>query len=201
MDRRQQIREQLRAKRAAQSLEACARDSELICTQLTRSKPFRAAQRIAAYFAHGKEVDLSSAMLTAWQWHKQIFLPVLASFPKGHLWWLPYTMDTPLYENRFGIPEPQHTRRARATKLRSLDLILMPLVGFDMHGHRIGMGGGFYDRSLAQLAHDHTAWHRPLRIGVAFSWQEVANIPVQPWDIPLDGVITEHGMHYFRSYT
>lgn len=201
MDPRQQIRQSLRAKRDAQSLEACAHDSELICEQLIRNKAFQRAQRIACYFAHGKEADLTTAMLAAWQRNKQTFLPVLSSFPKGHLWWLPYDMDTPLYKNRFGIPEPHHNRRARTTKLRSLDLILMPLVGFDANGHRIGMGGGFYDRSLARLVHNSTAWHRPLRIGVAFSWQEVTKIPVEAWDIPLDGVVTEHGMRFFRSHT
>lgn len=201
MDPRQQLRQTLRTRRDAQSFEACQHDSLVICEQLIRSKTFRSARRIACYFAHGKEVDLTVMMLSAWQAHKQIFLPVLASFPKGHLWWLPYEMDTPLYENRFGIPEPQHTRRARTTKLRSLDLILMPLVGFDAHGHRIGMGGGFYDRSLAQLTQTSMNWHCPLRIGVAFSWQEVARIPVQPWDIPLDGVVTEHGLHFFGSKT
>jgi len=199
MDPRQQIRQSLRTRRDAQTVAACQHVSLQICEQLIRSTPFRDAQRIAGYFPHGKEVDLTRVMQTAWSWNKQVFLPVLASFPRGHLSWLPYAADTPLYQNRFGIPEPRHTRREHVMKLRSLDLILMPLVGFDAQGNRIGMGGGFYDRSLAQLAHTRTRWHRPLRIGVAFSWQEVSDIPVQEWDIPLDGVVTEHGIRIFGS--
>jgi 5-formyltetrahydrofolate cyclo-ligase len=196
MDQRQQIRQALRARRDAQSLEQCQLDSARICETLIRSPILRRAKRIACYFAHGKEVDLTNLMLAAWQRNKQIFLPVLAQFPKGHLWWLPYTVDTPLYRNRFGISEPQHPKRLRRTKLRSLDVILMPLVAFDAKGHRIGMGGGFYDRSLARLHHDHS-WHRPLRIGVAFSWQQVPSIRAQAWDIPLDAVATEQSMTFF----
>ena len=196
MDQRQQIRQTLRARREAQSIEQCQHDSTQICETLIRNPVWQRAKRIACYFAHGKEVDLTDLMLAAWQRNKQTFLPVLAQFPKGHLWWIPYAMDTPLYTNRYGIPEPQHPKRLRRTKLRSLDVILMPLVAFDARGHRIGMGGGFYDRSLARLQHDHS-WHRPLRIGVAFSWQQVPAIPAQAWDIPLDAVVTEQSMTFF----
>ena len=196
MDQRQQIRQALRARREAQSNEQCQHDSALICDILVRSRLIERAKRIACYFPHGKEVDLTDFILAAWQRNKQTFLPVLAQFPKGCLWWLPYSKDTPLYENRFGIPEPQRPRRLRRTKLRSLDVILMPLVAFDAKGHRIGMGGGFYDRSLGRLVGKHS-WHRPFRIGVAFSWQQVPAIPAQPWDIPLDAVVTEQGMTIF----
>ena len=196
MDQRQQIRQTLRARRDAQSIEQCQQDSAQICETLIRNPVWQRAKRIACYFAHGKEVDLTDLMLAAWQRNKQTFLPVLAQFPKGHLWWIPYAMDTPLYTNRYGIPEPQHPKRLRRTKLRSLDVILMPLVAFDAKGHRIGMGGGFYDRSLARLQHDHS-WHRPLRIGVAFSWQQVPAIPAQAWDVPLDAVATEQSMTFF----
>ena len=199
MDPRQQIRQQLRARRDAQSIEVCQRDSVQICENLIRSKPIQTGRRIACYFAHGKEVDLTHLMSTAWQRNKQIFLPVLAQFPKGHLWWLPYEVDTPLYLNRYGIPEPSHPRRLRQTKLRSLDVILMPLVAFDAMGQRIGMGGGFYDRSLARLRGNNQSWHRPLRVGVAFSWQQVQSIPAQPWDIPLDAVVTEQSMTFFGA--
>lgn len=200
MDQRQQIRQALRARREAQSIEQCQHDSAQICENLIRSAPLRTAKRIACYFAHGKEVDLTTFMLAAWQFRKQTFLPVLAHFPKGHLWWLPYEMDTPLYHNRFGIPEPRHPRRLRRTKLRSLDVILMPLVAFDMQGQRIGMGGGFYDRSLARLQHSHHSWHRPKLVGVAFSWQQVQSIPAQPWDIPMDAVITEQSITFFGDH-
>ncbi len=197
MDARQQIRTQLRQRRSQQSLSDCQRDSAQICDHLLKSREFRGAQRLAFYFAHGKEVDLSLLMHQAWLRKKQVFLPVLATFPQGTLWWLPYYIDTPLYQNRFGIPEPVHARRLRRTKLRSLDIILMPLVAFDQAGHRIGMGGGFYDRSLSRLQHNHS-WHRPIRIGVAYSWQQVEHIPAQPWDIPLDAVVTEQGLTTFR---
>lgn len=197
-DIRQAIRAQLRQRREQLTTAECAHLSGRICEHLVRSRLFRTSHRIACYFPHGKEVDLTDLMLQAWAQGKTTFLPVLARFPKGHLWWLPYYIDTPLYRNRFGIPEPAHARRLRSTKLRSLDLILVPLVAFDSSGQRIGMGGGFYDRSLARIRHTHS-WHRPRRIGVAFSWQEVEHIPAQPWDVPLDGIVTDQGITTFRS--
>ncbi len=73
----------------------------------------------------------------------------------------------------------------------------MPLIGFDAHGGRIGMGGGYYDASLAFLA-VRRVWRRPRLIGVAFSAQEVEYIPLDPWDIPLDGILTESGFRWAR---
>jgi 5-formyltetrahydrofolate cyclo-ligase len=95
--------------------------------------------------------------------------------------------------NRYGIPEylPRAVRRVRA---RQLDLLFMPLLGFDSQGWRIGMGGGYYDASLAHLRESNTRclrWRHPHLIGVAFSVQEIASAPNDPWDVRLDGVLTE----------
>ena len=95
--------------------------------------------------------------------------------------------------NRFGIPEP--SRRNRRLRLAwTLDLLLVPLVGFDTECHRLGMGGGYYDRTLSYLSHrDH--WRRPRLIGLAHECQRVAALPVRPWDIPLDFVVTERQVY------
>jgi len=79
------------------------------------------------------------------------------------------------------------------TPLAALDIALVPLVAFDDYGRRLGMGGGYYDRTFAYLRHrEH--WRRPKLIGVAFEFQRVAELPAQPWDVPLDGIITEKGL-------
>ena len=77
---------------------------------------------------------------------------------------------------------------------RWLDLVLVPLVGFDDRGNRLGMGAAFYDRHFAFLRH-RRAWRRPLLIGLAFELQRVDRLPVAPHDVPLWGIVTERGFY------
>ncbi|MGD9385851.1 MAG: 5-formyltetrahydrofolate cyclo-ligase [Thioalkalispiraceae bacterium] len=198
MDKRQQIRSELKQRRAKYSDSQCQSLSWQICNHLQNQRAFTNGQRFAFYYPMGNEVDLRELMERSWSLEKKVFLPVLAGFPKGCLWWVEHTPATPMYLNQYGIPEPEHPRRARRTKLRSLDIIFMPLVAFDTVGNRMGMGGGFYDRSLAKVYRADNTWHRPLRLGVAYSWQQVDAIPAEKWDIPLDAIATENGVTWFR---
>ena len=200
MKTRQQLRTELKQRRSQCSMTQCQHDSLRICDALYRTNLYRNAKRIAFYYPTGKEVNLLPLIEHAWTQQKQVFLPVLAQFPQSRLWWIPYSPDTPCYLNQFGIPEPHHNKQTRRTKLRSLNMILMPLVGFDQAGNRLGMGGGYYDRSLAHLPRHMTSWQRPLKIGIAYSWQQVDSIPHEKWDIPLDAVVTETGLTWFRSH-
>ena len=88
--------------------------------------------------------------------------------------------------NRYGIIESSDPRQRG---LNSLDALLIPLVGFDARGNRLGMGAGFYDRALSKRL-----GRRPLAIGVAFGCQQVDSLPVDPWDQPLDYVVTDAGV-------
>ena len=198
MDQRQQIRAELKQRRNNHSQAQCQALSIQICSQLQNQRDFKTRNRFAFYFPVGNEVDLTALMSHAWSLKKKTYLPVLATFPKGTLWWIKHTATTALYLNRFGIPEPEHPARARRTKLSSLDMIFMPLLGFDNKGHRMGMGGGFYDRSLSRCYRPDKLWHRPIRMGVAYSWQQVDSIPVENWDIPLDAITTENGITWFE---
>ena len=96
----------------------------------------------------------------------------------------------PLRRNRFGLAEPA-PRAARQRPAWTLDLILLPLVGFDARGGRIGMGGGFYDRSLA-YRNRYKNWHKPTIIGLAHACQQVDQLPLSSWDVRLDAVVTPH---------
>lgn len=99
--------------------------------------------------------------------------------------------------NRYGIPEYRHPL-AKLVRVQNLDLLFIPLLGFDSHGFRLGMGGGYYDASLAHLNRVRS-WRRPRVIGVAFSTQEVERLPNDPWDIPMDAVLTEREYRVFHS--
>jgi 5-formyltetrahydrofolate cyclo-ligase len=96
--------------------------------------------------------------------------------------------------NRFGIPEPVVAQR-QLIKPWALDMVFVPLVAFDNHGHRLGMGGGYYDRTFA-FKLQRTYLTGPVMVGLAHNLQHRPSIASNPWDIPLDWVITE--THRYR---
>jgi 5-formyltetrahydrofolate cyclo-ligase len=197
MDDRQSLRMTIRQGRAKLDPVWCEASSALICKHLAETWLYRRANRIAFYFAQHNEVNLELLMHQAWSSHKQVYLPILGLRYSGQLWFVPCQADTPLYKNRFGILEPVHATHERRTSLRSLDLILMPLVAFDRQGNRLGMGGGFYDKTLSSLQTSCKRWSRPKRIGIAYDMQGVESIAGEAWDVPLDGVVTESGLQWF----
>lgn len=145
------------------------------------------AHRIGIYFAGNGELDPLPAFQQIPLRHKQLYLPVLDPLRAGMLRFVPWNRDTRLTTNRFGIPEPC-LRQHQGVQTWTLDLILMPLVAFDDYGNRLGMGGGFYDRTLEAL------WRHPVRprlVGVAHGFQRVEHLPAASWDIPVDTVITD----------
>ena len=165
-------------------------------TQLARhfcSHPlFLHRQHIAFYLPNDGELDLRPLIERAWAMGKSCYLPVLSPLYHNRLWFAPYLPDSPLRNNRFGIPEPACPWR-RMRPVWSLDLVLTPLVAFDRYGNRLGMGGGFYDRSLAYLER-RQAWQKPRLIGTAYGFQQVPQLPVASWDVPLHGIVTEQGL-------
>ena len=106
-----------------------------------------------------------------------------------------YLPGMPMRPNRFAIPEPA-IARAQLLPAQSLDLILMPLVGFDRSGNRLGMGGGFYDRTLA-FRHHRDGYRGPLLLGLAYQFQCLDGLQARHWDVPLDGILTEKYLRRF----
>ncbi len=154
----------------------------------------RACRRIAFYLSEDGEVDLGPAMTQAFRCRKQVFLPVLRAYPQRALWLCEFRPGDRLNRNRFGIGEPDHRHR-RPVDPWGLDLVLMPLVGFDEDGNRLGMGGGFYDRTFAyRRLRRH--WKKPKLIGVAHECQKVSLIEHRPWDVRVDGVVTEKAIYW-----
>jgi len=134
------------------------------------------------------EVDLMPTMQAIKDKHS-LYLPRLK--PDTTLDFLLWQADAVMQANGLGIPEPIGDE---VITIAALDVVLMPLVAVDGQGNRLGMGAGYYDKSLAQ------AIQRPYLIGVAHECQRVESIPVDAWDIPLDALVTEEGVTVWQPY-
>jgi 5-formyltetrahydrofolate cyclo-ligase len=186
---RRELRAAMRSCRMALSRRQRAHQAELAAQAFARSWLFRQSRAVAGYLARQGEMDPAPLLKRALAMHKQVYLPVLHALDGYHLWFAPYRPGDPLRPNKFGIPEPVCPLR-RMRRAQDLDLIMVPLLAFDRLGQRLGMGGGFYDRTLAFRLR-RRFWKRPRIIGLAYSFQKVDVIPSRPWDVPLDGVVTE----------
>lgn len=171
--------------------------SQAVCRRLSRQKLFRTSRRIAAYLPADGEVDPRPLIELAWQLGKQVYLPVLIPWLGNRLWFARYTPDTRLASNRFGIAEPEISHRQRIAA-HALDLVLTPLVGFDNNGNRLGMGGGYYDRSFSHLLR-HKHWCKPRLAGLAYDFQQLPRLSSRPWDVPLTAVVTDTDWHLFTQ--
>ena len=183
------LRRQLRRLRRALSTSQRTQAAQRLARRLTGVSLFRSRQRIAFYLPNDGELDLRPLLARADRWGKRCFLPVIR--PSQRLWFAAYRPGKPLQKNSLGIPEPIRSQRVGA---KNLDLILMPLVAFDDQGNRLGMGGGYYDRTLAYL-HQRRSWRRPRLVGIAYEFQRVDALDARPWDVPLDGVMTDQRWH------
>ena len=185
-----QLRQKLRSRR--QSLPAVEREQKSIdiTRNLARYLSYRKAVRVAAYMASAEEVETIYAMEMAVAERKKIYLPVIntAGWRVSPLLFENYIPGlTQTRANRYGIPEPVH-RAGTALQAREMDLILVPLVGFNDRCDRIGMGAGYYDRSLADSGFRNTRF-----VGLAFACQE-ADFEPAAHDIPMHAIITEEGV-------
>ena len=127
-------------------------------------------------------------MASAENLNKQCFLPIVGPNKTNNLYFRPFDANTKLKPNRYGILEPSFDE-GKIVFPQSLDVLFMPLVGFDRQGNRIGMGGGYYDRALAFMKEQETS--SLTLVGLAHSIQEVPQISSQSWDIPLHLIATE----------
>ena len=184
------LRNKLRAQRQSLSPRERSEKSLAIAQNLARYLPFRRARDVAFYVATTEEVETSDAISLSIEMEKNLFLPVInrASWRAPPLLFQPYIPgESRMIKNRYGIPEPEH-RAGTAKQARALDLIAVPLVGFNRHCDRIGMGAGYYDRALAV-----TGYRRTHYVGLAFACQE-ADFEPADHDIPMHAVITEKGV-------
>ena len=188
---RVQLRKLLRSKRRSLSSSQQIQAAQQLYQQLAQHQLFRRAQHVAFYLASDGEIDPALLMREAWRRGKHVYLPVLARWPKTTMVFQRVRPIQQWEKNRFGILQPRWCV-ADQRSIWALDAVFLPLVGFDQQGGRLGMGGGFYDRCFAQL-HLRNHLTTPQRIGLAHACQQVEQLPVASWDVPLHAVVTDLG--------
>ncbi|CAC9962097.1 5-formyltetrahydrofolate cyclo-ligase (EC 6.3.3.2) [uncultured Gammaproteobacteria bacterium] len=149
--------------------------------QVQKIVNFQHGQKIAIYLPNDGEIDTKYIQNFLKKQEISTYLPILVGksleFAK---------IGENFRNNQYGIPEPVSTDIISAEQL---DILFIPLVGFDADKNRIGMGGGYYDRTLAFKKQQKTA-KNPKIVGLAFDCQQVEKLEVQEWDVPLDAITT-----------
>ena len=190
---RAHLRRLLRQRRKALGAAAQQLASRGLYRQLAQHPLFRRARHIALYLPNDGEIDPRPLLRAAQRRGKATYLPVLNAWPRSKMVFQRVRPNERLSANRFGIPEPRHNPK-RQRKIWALDLVLLPLVGFDRFGGRLGMGGGFYDRSLAYQKM-RKKWHKPTLLGLAHECQQVDRLLMASWDVPLAATVTSRGWY------
>lgn len=182
---RDQLRKTIRAARKSLSVAEQSQASINACQRMLDALKVNQVQHVALYLTHDGELATPPLIEALWQLGIQTYLPRLHPFNAGQLVFLHYSANTPMQPNQFGILEPKLDVRA-IMPIERLDVVITPLVAFDLKGNRMGMGGGYYDRTLAN-------WQdkgKPLPMGYAHDCQQVTRLPCEHWDVPLPFIIT-----------
>ncbi|HDX8786890.1 TPA: 5-formyltetrahydrofolate cyclo-ligase [Klebsiella michiganensis] len=181
---RQQIRQQIRQRRRALTPEQQTQFALQAADRMMAYPPVLLAQTVAVFLSFDGELDTRPLIDQLWRAGKRVYLPVLHPFSPGNLLFMHYHPSSDLVVNRLNIREPKLDVRD-VLPLSQLDVLVTPLVAFDAAGQRLGMGGGFYDRTLQNWRQ-----HRLQPVGYAHDCQQVDALPTEQWDIPLPAVIT-----------
>ncbi len=180
---RNQLRQQIRKTRANLTALQQQQAEDFITQQALELIEERNAQHIALYISFDGEISTDKLIKILWAQGKQVYLPVLHPFNPNHLLFLRYLPDIPMLKNKFGIWEPKLNVQ-NVLPLDELDILFTPLVAFDKQGNRLGMGGGFYDRTLQH-------WQKSpfIPVGLAHQCQQVEQLPTEAWDVPLHQIL------------
>ncbi|MFB8796937.1 MAG: 5-formyltetrahydrofolate cyclo-ligase [Microcoleus sp.] len=174
-----ELRRSLLQTRKSLSPEAWREKSDRICNHLQNSPLFTQAKTVLSYFSCRQEPDLSLLFTTPKKWG---FPRCVGKDLSWHIWQPGDALHTGIY----GILEPLPD--APKIDHSEVDLILVPAVGCDLRGYRLGYGGGYYDRMLSKAE-----WESKVAIGMIFEFASIAQLPVDSWDQPLHGICTESG--------
>lgn len=181
------LREHFRKIRALKSADDRNNAAKAAAFLFAQTTYFNNSQHIACYLPYQDEFDTSHLLKILWRAKKNIYLPVLTKEAQKTLVFVEYHEGDPLHANRYHILEPENITHVISPD--ALDLVIMPLIAFDKSGHRLGTGGGYYDRTFAFLRQQKNA--KLHLMGLAYAEQEAEIIPSDVWDIRMNGVITE----------
>lgn len=187
------LRQCIKQKRQNLSLDFLEQSAKAIAAQIYTLSFYQEMRCFATYRATRNEANPYPILINAWQEQKKVFLPVLND---QQLVFKSFSADTRFITNRYGIEEPITTQPA--IDLDKLDCIFMPLVAFDDVGNRLGLGKGYYDKTLADLK-NKAFDQKPILVGIAYELQHVTQLPTNPWDVPMDYVITENHLYSFKK--
>ena len=183
---RRELRQSLSERRRALSPQQRMLAAQGLRRSLEQLPEYHTDARVAGYWATAGELPLNLVIPPLAARGQQFLLPVISA--DRELRFAPWQSGEEVQANRYGIPEPVATERMLAAF--QLDLVLVPLLAFDRRGHRLGYGGGYYDRSFAFLR-EQLRPTEPLLVGIAYDFQELAQIEAQPWDVTLDFIATD----------
>lgn len=194
----QHLRKSLRCQRLSLSIHTRHRAEQAVVQHMRRQPNFANAQRVGLYLDAFGEVPTGALIQLCFKLRKAVYLPVVRSVNQPLSWsritrhqW----QNQRMIKHRFGMKQPL---MQRGVSVKALDCLFMPLVGFDLKGHRIGMGGGFYDRTLASSRTTGKQQNKPWRIGIAYDFQRVDKLHSNHWDISLHAIVTQSGYRRFR---
>ncbi len=194
-DDRTNLRQQMRRRRRALTPHQQQSAAKGLLKTVRKLPVFRASKHIALYLPNDGEINPQQLIELCWALGKKCYLPVLHPIRHNRLWFVEYRADTPLRKNIYRILEPSLVRAPRRPAW-ALDMVLLPLVAFDPQGGRLGMGGGYYDRTFAFKQKWRQGRGTKL-IGLAHDVQKVPRLETASWDIPLEGIATEQA--FYRS--
>ena len=183
-------RRRLRSRRLGIPRDERRRADRRIVQRLLTTGLIRPHTGIAVYVAVRGEVSLQRAIEQGWRMGARFYSPLILNLRRRTMAFVPLARGGRLRRNWYGLLEP--TSRRRADVYREIDVVLLPLLGFDRRGYRLGMGAGFYDRALSRRRGERRAtWRRPLLVGIAYACQEISGVEPAAWDVLLDLVVTE----------
>ncbi|PID46932.1 MAG: 5-formyltetrahydrofolate cyclo-ligase [Proteobacteria bacterium] len=199
MQTQSQIRQYIQQQRLSLSKQQQSDYSSQICEQILNSKLLDKAQHIAFYLPVRGEADPTSLQLLDAHRDKQFYLPILSEAKANHLAFAEYNQQTPMMLNKFKIPEPDLPSEALLYDPSILDVVLMPLVAVDPQGNRIGMGGGFYDRTFAFKQTNKQ--QSPLLVAFAYDFQLIDPQTPQSWDVAMDVIALQSQVRHVPMST
>ncbi|MEM8661207.1 MAG: 5-formyltetrahydrofolate cyclo-ligase [Pseudomonadota bacterium] len=182
------LRRHMRQQRRALAAEFRQRAAKSAAHHVHKISSWSKAKRVALYMAQDGELDTQYLVAACRDAGKQLYLPVVAD--DKSMEFAAWGPRGKLEVNRFGIQQPD--RGAERCAPDSLDIVAMPLVAWDASGGRLGMGGGFYDRTFADV-------DGPVMVGIAYEMQQLRHIERDEWDIPMDFVVTESALYQCRG--